>query len=42
LGQAYARMGKIQQAERKYREALAFSPDDVDALRGLNELGIKY
>jgi tetratricopeptide (TPR) repeat protein len=42
LGQAYARMGKIGEAERKYREALAFSPDDIDALRGLNELGIKY
>ncbi|MGH7825046.1 MAG: tetratricopeptide repeat protein, partial [Candidatus Binatia bacterium] len=42
LGYAYARMGKIREAERKYREVLAFSPDDTDAWRGLQEMGKKY
>jgi predicted membrane-bound spermidine synthase/tetratricopeptide (TPR) repeat protein len=42
LGQAYAQMGKKREAERKYREVLAFSPEDTDAWKGLNELGIKY
>ncbi|HWO40407.1 MAG TPA: fused MFS/spermidine synthase, partial [Candidatus Eisenbacteria bacterium] len=42
LGQAYARMGKIREAEQKYREVLALSPDDTEAWKGLNELGIRY
>ena len=42
LGQAYAKLGKVREAERKYREVLAFSPDEVEALNGLQELGKKY
>ncbi len=42
LGQAYAKLGKVAEAERKYREVLAFSSDDVEALKGLQELGKKY
>ncbi|MBI3065555.1 MAG: fused MFS/spermidine synthase [Deltaproteobacteria bacterium] len=42
LGQAYAQLGKIAEAERKYREVLAFSADDVDALKGLQALGKRY
>jgi tetratricopeptide (TPR) repeat protein len=42
LGQAYAKLGKISEAERKYREVLAFNPDDAEAWRALQELGKKY
>jgi predicted membrane-bound spermidine synthase/Tfp pilus assembly protein PilF len=42
LGQAYAQLGKITEAERKYREVLAFSADDVEALKGLQALGKRY
>src|SRR5499427_6870257 len=39
LGEAYAKMGKMQDAEQKYREVLALSPDDDQALHGLQALG---
>jgi predicted membrane-bound spermidine synthase/cytochrome c-type biogenesis protein CcmH/NrfG len=42
LGQAYAQLGRAGEAERKFREVLAFSPDDVEAWRGLQSLGKKY
>ena len=42
LGLAYTQLGRIGEAERKYREALAFSPDDTEAWRGLQRLGKKY
>jgi predicted membrane-bound spermidine synthase/cytochrome c-type biogenesis protein CcmH/NrfG len=42
LGQAYAQLGRIREAERKFREVLAFSPDDVEAWRGLQSIGKKY
>jgi len=42
LGQAYAQLGKITEAERKYREVLAFSADEVEALKGLQALGKRY
>ncbi|HXG51132.1 MAG TPA: fused MFS/spermidine synthase [candidate division Zixibacteria bacterium] len=42
LGRAYAQLGKIDQAEQKYREVLAFSPDDTEAWKGLHELGRRY
>ena len=42
LGQAYAKLGKLREAERKYREVLAFSPDDADAWRALEAIGKRY
>jgi tetratricopeptide (TPR) repeat protein len=42
LGEAYARLGKVREAEQKYREVLAFSPDDDQALHGLQALGKRY
>ncbi|MGH7795736.1 MAG: fused MFS/spermidine synthase [Candidatus Binatia bacterium] len=42
LGQAYAQLGKIAAAEQKYREILALTPDDLDALKALQDLGKKY
>lgn len=42
LARTYARQGRISEAERKYREVLAFSPDDTDAVKGLQELGRRF
>lgn len=42
LGDAYAKLGKIREAEQKYREVLAFSPDDEKAWHGLRDLGKRY
>jgi predicted membrane-bound spermidine synthase/tetratricopeptide (TPR) repeat protein len=42
LGQAYAQLGKTAEAEQKYREILALSPDDAEALKALQDLGKRY
>jgi len=42
LGQAYAQLGKIGEAEQKYREILALAPDDAEALKALQDLGKRY
>ena len=42
LGQSYAQLGRIKEAEQKYREILALSSDDADALKALQELGKRY
>ena len=42
LGEAYAKLGKVREAEQKYREVLALSPDDEQALYGLQALGKRY
>ena len=42
LGEAYAKLGKMPEAEQKYREVLALSPDDDQALHGLQALGKRY
>jgi predicted membrane-bound spermidine synthase len=42
LGEAYAKLGRRQDAEQKYREVLAFSPDDEQAWYGLETLGKRY
>jgi spermidine synthase len=42
LGNAYAQLGRMREAERKYREVLAFSPDDTDAWKALEAIGKKY
>jgi spermidine synthase/Tfp pilus assembly protein PilF len=42
LGEAYTKLGKVREAEQKYREVLALSPDDEQALYGLQALGKRY
>jgi uncharacterized protein HemY len=42
LGETYAKLGKMSEAEQKYREVLAFTPDDEKAWQGLQQLGKKY
>jgi tetratricopeptide (TPR) repeat protein len=42
MGVAFAEMGKKRQAEQKFREVLALSPDDADAWRELRKLGVRY
>jgi tetratricopeptide (TPR) repeat protein len=42
LGQTYAQLGRIRDAEQKYREILSLSPDDAEALKALQNLGKKY
>jgi predicted membrane-bound spermidine synthase len=42
LGEAYAKLGRMKEAEQKYREVLAFSPDEEQALHGLQALGKRY
>jgi predicted membrane-bound spermidine synthase/tetratricopeptide (TPR) repeat protein len=42
LGQAYGQLGKLRDAERKYREVLAFSPDDAEAWKALEQIGRRY
>jgi spermidine synthase/tetratricopeptide (TPR) repeat protein len=42
LGQSYAQLGRIKEAEQKYREILALAPDDAEALKALQDLGKRY
>jgi spermidine synthase len=42
LAQSYAQLGKVSEAERKFREVLAFNADNADAWRGLQALGKRY
>jgi hypothetical protein len=35
-------LGRLREAERKYREVLAFSSDDTDAWKALEAIGKKY
>jgi predicted membrane-bound spermidine synthase/tetratricopeptide (TPR) repeat protein len=42
LGQAYAQLGKLKEAEQKYREILSLAPDDADAFKALQDLGKRY
>ncbi|MGH7772778.1 MAG: fused MFS/spermidine synthase, partial [Candidatus Binatia bacterium] len=42
MGIALAQMGKIREAEEKYREVLAYNSDDVEAWRELQKLGKRY
>jgi protein O-GlcNAc transferase len=42
LGQSYAQLGRIREAEQKYREILSLAPDDADALKALQDLGKHY
>jgi len=40
--EALAKLGRTADAERKFREVLAFSPDDADAWRELQLIGKAY
>lgn len=42
LGQSYGQLGRVKEAEQKYREILALAPDDADALKALQDLGKRY
>jgi Tfp pilus assembly protein PilF len=42
LAHAYAQLGRVGEAEKKFREALAFSPDDAEAWKGLQSMGKRY
>jgi Flp pilus assembly protein TadD len=42
LGDAYANLGRVGEAEQKYREVLALSPDDSNAWKSLEGLGKRY
>ena len=42
LGNIYAQLGRISDAELKYRQVLALSPDDVGAARGLEAIGKRF
>jgi tetratricopeptide (TPR) repeat protein len=42
LGQAYGQLGRIRDAELKYREILALAPDNLDAFKALQGIGKKY
>lgn len=42
LGQSYAQLGRIKDAEQKYREILSLSADDAEALKALQDLGKRY
>jgi Flp pilus assembly protein TadD len=42
LGNIYAQLGRISDAELKYRQVLALSPDDVAAARGLEAIGKRF
>jgi len=42
LGQSYAQLGRIKEAEQKYREILSLSTDDAEALKALQDLGKRY
>ena len=42
LARTYAQLGRKREAERKYREVLAFAPDETDAVKGLQELGKRF
>ena len=42
LGQAYANLGRVREAEQKDREVLALSPDDSNAWKSLEALGKRY
>jgi tetratricopeptide (TPR) repeat protein len=42
LGQSYGHLGRVKEAEQKYREILALAPDDAEALKALQDLGKRY
>ncbi len=42
LGHAYAQLGRLPEAEQKYREVLLLSPDEADAAIALKSIGRRF
>jgi predicted membrane-bound spermidine synthase/cytochrome c-type biogenesis protein CcmH/NrfG len=42
LGHAYAQLGRIRDAEIKYRQVLVLSPDEADAAKALESIGRRF
>ncbi|MSP40951.1 MAG: tetratricopeptide repeat protein [Deltaproteobacteria bacterium] len=42
LGQSYAQLGRVKEAEQKFREILSLSSDNDEALKALQGLGKRY
>jgi tetratricopeptide (TPR) repeat protein len=42
LGQTYVQLGRIKDAELKYREILSMASDDAEALKALQDIGKRY
>jgi spermidine synthase/cytochrome c-type biogenesis protein CcmH/NrfG len=42
LGHAYAQLGRIRDAETKYRQVLVLSPDEADAAKALEAIGRRF
>jgi spermidine synthase len=42
LGKAYAHLGRIRDAELKFRQVLALSPDEADAAKALESIGKRF
>jgi spermidine synthase/cytochrome c-type biogenesis protein CcmH/NrfG len=42
LGHAYAQLGRLRDAESKYREVLVLSPDEADAAKALESIGRRF
>ncbi len=42
LGIAFGHLGKKKEAEQKFREVLAFTPNDAEAWQELHKLGVRY
>jgi Flp pilus assembly protein TadD len=42
LGHAYAQLGRTRDAETKYRQVLALSPDEADAAKALESIGRRF
>ena len=42
LGHAYAQLGRIRDAETKYRQVLVLSPDEADAAKALESIGRRF
>ena len=42
LGKAYAQLGRIRDAELKFRQVLVLSPDEADAAKALESIGKRF
>jgi tetratricopeptide (TPR) repeat protein len=42
LGKTYAQLGRIRDAELKFRQVLVLSPDEADAAKALESIGKRF